>query len=189
MLVLIIIAAVFLYLFCGIKTDKTVKTLIKIVPTTACAVYALTKGSSVQICAGMWICVLADAFLEHRFIPGAVLFAAAHVFFIAGFAVRHTPETLQYLLFAVLCAVFALVLLKGRKKRYREVMLVYGAFLAAMTALASGCGAELACAGILFAFSDSLIAVRMLYGKRVRAGDWLCMGTYYSALILMAAGA
>ena len=189
MTVLILITAVSLILFCGVKTAKPLNTAIKTVPALACAVYAFSHGDSTLIAAGLCVCALADAVLNYVFVPGTVLFGLAHLCFMAGFISRGGHWTLRAIVFILLASLLVYTVLNAGNRKKQPLMLVYVLLLSLMTALACGCGASLMLGGILFTVSDTVLGMRILYGWRPRYAGWLCMGTYYAALVFMALGA
>ncbi|MCR4576968.1 MAG: lysoplasmalogenase [Clostridiales bacterium] len=197
--ILMLIAALFFVLYMTSREKGFLKTVYKCVPTAcACilAVYLAIKGNAdagkYLAVSGLALCVFADAVLEHALIPGAALFGAAHVCFILYHVLARSHgiacAVCFVLVFTLLCLLF--VISKEDKPQQAPLwgFVLYAFLLALMTAMSIDGGPWLALGGLLFAFSDTVLFLRMFGKLSGRAYSWLLMGAYYLALFLIATG-
>ena len=197
--IMMLIAALFFVLYMTRREKGMLKTVYKCVPTVcACilAVYLAVKGNTdankYLAISGLALCALADAVLEHTLIPGAALFGAAHVCFILYHIADRSHGFLCAACFVFVFALLCLLFLRFRDNKPKQAPLwgfvFYAFLLALMTALSIDGGVLLALGGILFAFSDTVLFLRMFAKLPGSVYSWLLMGAYYLALFLMAIG-
>lgn len=150
------------------------------------------------ILAGLLLSLAGDIFLmlkKKRFIEGLVCFLAAHLFYGAGFlsGVALRPPVGPLLLLTAF-AVAAFGVLSPHLGKMRIPVAVYILIITGMAALAANryfqlkdSKSLLALAGAaLFLASDASLAVNRFVRKR-RFGQFLTLGTYFAAQILIAA--
>ena len=196
---MILLAALFYVLYMTSSEKGMLKTVYKCVPTAcACilAIYLAVKGNAdagayLAIC-GLALCVVADAVLEHTLIPGAALFGAAHICFIMSYIISRGHGYLCAACFALVFTLLCLLFLRCKDSKPKQAPLwgfaLYAFLLALMTALSIDGGILLALGGLLFAFSDTVLFLRMFAKLSGKIYSWLLMGAYYSALFLIAMG-
>lgn len=171
----------------------------KCVPSAACfalSLYSLFSASPysawrVLLCAGLFVCALGDWVLEFHFIPGAALFASAHLCFASAFVALggFTPNILCIVLLpVVLCAVFVRFMLKSARLGSAALYLIYIAAISLMTAYAANCGALFLIGALLFVLSDSILGLRIFGRIKGKYLSYLIMISYYLALYLFALG-
>ncbi len=198
-IILILLAALFFVLYMTSREKGILKTVYKCVPT-ACvcilAIYLAVKGNAdasayLAIC-GLTFCVVADAVLEHTLVPGATLFGAAHICFILSFIMGRSHGYLSVACFALVFTLLCLLFMRCKDNKPKQAPLwgfvLYAFLLALMTALSIDGGIMLALGGLLFAFSDTILFLRMFAKLSGKIYSWLLMGAYYSALFLIAIG-
>ena len=172
----------------------------KCAPTAGCfllALYALCGASESALflgllSTGLLLCTAADWVIEFKLMPGAAIFACAHLCFIAAFALRcegAVSWTCLILLSGTLMGLFLYVQSKGKSSLPALPFAAYIALICLMASIAVKCGAWFAVGSLLFVASDALLGLR-LFGKiKIPHGGALVMVTYYLALYLFALGA
>ena len=191
--------ALFYILYIRRRTSGAVKAIIKCVPTLSAfglALYgALGAGAQVYvwlICLGLTFCVAADYVLEFRFIPGAALFALAHVCFIVAFFLGGAPGLCSVLLavclFLILCTLFLRFQSNKPAGTPMAVFLLYAAVLSLMAGASAAMHACFFAGAMLFVVSDTLLGLRLFHVLRPRSTGIILMASYYLALYLIALG-
>ena len=178
---------------CAKHVPKTRESILKVIPTACALLFSLTgRGGAYgwPVSAGLLMCVLADWILDYRFPIGVACFGSAHILFITAFFIRGGAGIETLAAFCI-CAIVFTVLLSGERTRKNLLgMLPTCAYCLALCCLvASSVKAGTLCAAgaLLFAVSDTLLGLRLFYGKRF--GGWIIMGTYYGALYLISLSA
>ena len=155
------------------------------------------KGYRRLIVAALCCSLAGDVFLmlpSDRFVSGLLSFLLAHLFYIAAFRTR--PSQLASAWFGLACAAYGSLMLwflspylgdmKLPVSIYLVVILVmvWQALNRWVTTRRAGAGVA-ALGAVLFASSDSMIAVDRFYGQ-VRLADVLILATYFAAQCLIA---
>lgn len=142
------------------------------------------------------LCTLADALLEISFIPGMLLFGAAHICLLWWMAGLLTPSLISLFIFVTAVVIMVLIFRKQLKKlgKTAVVFLLYGLILSAVLALALpvsfalGGGYWCICAGaVMFVISDLMVAAGQFGIKGLEKLDRLVMLLYWGALYLFSA--
>jgi uncharacterized membrane protein YhhN len=155
-----------------------------------------SSGYRSLIVAALCCSLAGDVFLmlpSDQFVPGLLSFLIAHLFYIAAFRTR--PSGLSSALYGLACAAYGSLMLwflfphLGAMKLpvaiYVVVILVM-VWQALIRWVTNRDGAGLAALGaVLFASSDSMIAVDRFYG-RFYLRDTLILATYFTAQCLIA---
>lgn len=177
-------------LACRRHVKRIRASVFKIIPTFLALLFSLTgRGGAYGwlASAGLLLCVLADWILDYRFALGAAFFGGAHVLFISAFLTKGgvSIETLGTF---CICAVTFAMLLSGDRTRKNllspAAICAYCLALCCLVASSVNAGALCIAGAMLFAVSDTLLGLRLFYGKSF--GSWIIMGTYYGALYLIA---
>ena len=155
------------------------------------------KGYRNLVVAALCCSLVGDVFLmlpSDQFVPGLLSFLIAHFFYIAAFRTR--PSGLSSVWFALACVVYGSLMLwllfphLGAMKLpvsiYLVVILVmvWQALNRWVTTRRAGAGLAVLGA-VLFASSDSMIAVDRFYGK-VHLAELLILAPYFTAQCLIA---
>ena len=181
---------------------KVSATLMAVLPALYLAIREQNRVS-LLIAAGTLCCMAADALLEVQFVTGAAVFAAAHLFFIAGMLCLVSPGLFTLVLFAcvycvhtgVYAVLFAILRPYIRKLGKLAVLgALYVAFLCAMFSMAGTVffedpglsGGAAALGGAAFVASDTILAVNLIGEKNSRKLDKILLVLYYSAVYLLA---
>ena len=154
---------------------------------------ALQQGGAAWLCAaGLIVCAAADVVLERKFLPGMACFAAGHACYIAWFLSRTPVGAGHGIAFAALAAVALFTIHKwtGLFCKAAIPLLAYALFLCAMGACGAAgmmngiAGALTAAGAVLFVASDMMVYRGLLkpWGKTM---DFVAMGTYYTAQLLL----
>ena len=177
-------------LACRRHVKRIWESVFKIIPTSLAFLFSLTGAIGAYgwlVSTGLLLCVLADWILDYRFVWGAAFFGGAHVLFITAFLTKGgiSIETLGAF---CICAVTFAFLLSGKRTQKNLMGIVpicaYCLALCCLAASSVNAGALCIAGAMLFAVSDTLLGLRLFYGKRF--GGWVIMGTYYGALYLIA---
>ena len=136
----------------------------------------------------------ADSLLEYVFGIGLGCFLLGHVCYIIGFLRLFSPGTAHLILLVCFAGFLAWVLYKNRAAIGKNMLpfAVYGLVLSLMAScgIAGGAtvyawkGVMVALGAALFFFSDYMVFQNLLYPGRFRL-DWLIMGAYYLAQLLL----
>lgn len=185
---------------CPVSTARTtLKTmpiaLLALLPLTYLGVVGAYTGGIVVLALALALSALGDFFLalkDRYFIPGLVSFLAAHVAYLAAFLPRaQLPEgaALAAIALATLAAGTLVVKLAPRLGRLRIPVFAYFAVIMAMVAAALSIREAswiLGAGAVVFALSDSLIAVRKFWTPfpAINEAVWL---TYIAAQFMIAA--
>ena len=126
----------------------------------------------------------------------SAVFAAAHLFFIAGMLCLVSPGLFTLVLFACVYAVLFAILRPYIRKLGKLAVLgaLYVAFLCAMFSMAGTVffenpglsGGAAALGGAAFVASDTILAVNLIGEKNSRKLDKILLVLYYSAVYLLA---
>lgn len=191
-LIFILMAAFYVnyVLACGRHVKRLWESVFKIIPTTLALVLSLSgKPGAYGLCvsAGLLFCVLADWILDYRFALGTAFFGGAHVLFITAFLLKGSLSIETLAAFCICAVTFAVLLSEKRTQKNLLGIIPLCAYCLALCCLiASSMNAGALCiaGALLFAVSDTLLGLRLFYGKRF--GGWVIMGAYYGALYLIA---
>ena len=174
---------------------KVSATLMAVLPALYLAIREQNRVS-LLIAAGTLCCMAADALLEVQFVTGAAVFAAAHLFFIAGMLCLVSPGLFTLVLFACVYAVLFAILRPYIRKLGKLAVLgaLYVAFLCAMFSMAGTVffedpglsGGAAALGGAAFVASDTILSVNLIGEKNRRKLDKILLVLYYSAVYLLA---
>jgi uncharacterized membrane protein YhhN len=169
--------------------------LLAVLPLTYLGVVGAYTGGILVLALALALSALGDFFLalkDKYFIPGLVSFLAAHVAYLAAFLPRaQMPEgaALAAIALATLAAGAFVVKLAPRLGRLRIPVFAYFAVIMAMVAAALSIREAswmLGAGAVVFALSDSLIAVRKFWTPfpAINEAVWL---TYIAAQFMIAA--
>lgn len=191
-LIFILMAAFYVnyVLACGRHVKRLWESVFKIIPTTLALILSLSgKPGAYGLCvsAGLLFCVLADWILDYRFALGTAFFGGAHVLFITAFLTKGGVDIGTLAVFGICAAVFAALLRRQQTQKNllgKFPLCCYCLALCCLIASSVNAGALCIAGALLFAVSDTLLGLRLFYGKRF--GGWVIMGTYYGALYLIA---
>lgn len=142
---------------------------------------------------GLCVCTAADVVLDLRFVYGMGLFALGHGCYMAAYVLAAPPDGRSLIVFAVLFA--ACLSQYGRlKNKYGAAhnvkpryCLYYATVLCVMLALAVTQKGVLLCGAALFVLSDFLLSIRYMRAITGKPYDYICLGTYYLAQLLIGA--
>ncbi len=147
------------------------------------------NGLNFFILLGLFICCLADVFINIVFVAAIVLYLLGHLCFIRAFLSCKRPRVFNFVLWAILYLAICLGILFLTDVPFdkRAEGLVYCAFMCAMVAF-SFCGPALIRAGgIIFGLSDVLLMVNIVLGIKDGPSHVAALGIYYVGVFLMAA--
>lgn len=142
------------------------------------------------------LCTAADALLEISFVPGMLLFGAAHICLLWWIARLLNPTLISLFIFLAAAAVMVFIFRKQLKKlgKMAAAFLLYGLILSALLGLALpvpfalGGGYWCICAGaVMFVVSDLMVAAGQFGIKVSPKLDRLVMLLYWGALYLFSA--
>lgn len=198
-IVVFALGAWFCLLFLRGRKPPRTQALYKCIPSFGCALLALygalpsgfSDVGGAVLCAGLLLCAAADWVLEFRFLPGAMLFMLAHLFFIAGFVLTGSkvPNIICLIIVAaILYLLLALVRQVGEPKQPTLPLIAYIAVISLMAAYAFPRGALFAIGALLFIQSDALLGARLFGTVKGKAVSVSIMVPYYLALYLFALG-
>ena len=180
----------------------TVKTLpvalLALLPLTYLGVTGAYTGALVILAAALALSALGDFFLalrdqERFFVPGLGSFLAAHVAYLIAFLPRASMPGVTALLAIVAALAVAgalMVVLAPRLGRLRLPAFAYFAVIMAMVAAALSIREAswiLGAGAVVFALSDSLIAVRKFWSP-IRYNNEAVWITYIAAQFMIVAG-
>lgn len=169
--------------------------LLAVLPLTYLGVVGAYTGGLAILTLALALSALGDFFLalkDKYFIPGLVSFLAAHVAYLVAFMPRaQTPEgaALAAIVLALLAAGALMLKLAPRLGRLRVPVFAYFAVIMAMVAAALSIREAswmLGAGAVVFALSDSLIAVRKFWTPfpLINEAVWL---TYVAAQFMITA--
>ena len=169
---------------------KSAGTLCALIPAL---VAAIRLDPHCYVCAAaLTLHTIADYVLEFRTYPGAALFMAGHVCYIAFFLHIFPVSAVHLVCLLCLIAVMAYTFYRNRKTIGKQLLpfTAYGITLSVMVSAAIGCistgstqGIMIAAGGALFFISDTFLFHRTLY-PAARSISWIIMITYYAAQLL-----
>lgn len=171
---------------------KLKRSILKIIPTVSALILSLCGeggASSLLISAGLVLCVIADWVLDYRFVYGTAIFGCAHVLFVITFILRGgiTVETLAAFCICIMTFAALLSLRNTAKSSLGKLpACAYCVALCCLVASSVNAGGLCIAGALLFAFSDTLIGLRLFYGLGGKHSGWIIMAAYYGALYLIA---
>lgn len=196
------IAVMILYILNGQLLIKGAASLCFAIMACVNMIYALRCGGSdrqfaVFVAVGHVISMGADVVLNLTFIPGAAMFAAAHVCYIIGycfhmrFGMRDVLCTLPFIAFAIIFIKLPIFDFGGMSMEI--LCIIYGVIISLMVGKAFSnltrercmTNSVLVCGSILFYFSDMMLVADVFSGGSDIA-DTLCVSTYYAGQCLIA---
>lgn len=147
---------------------------------------------------GLVLCMVADIVLNISFIPGALIFAAGHVFYFISYCrlakFKATDTIPSVIIFAASAALITLVPIFDFGSMLMEIIcLGYALVISLMVGKAvsnligerNKVNAILAAGSVMFYFSDLMLLFNVFAGAP-KITDTLCLFTYYPAQCLLA---
>ena len=201
LLLLTILAIGLLYYF---KKGKPLA--IKALCSLLVFIYAFSGSFSVSsnsafrlfIVGGLLCCLVGDVVISNSFISGMVVFASAHICFIAGFIFvgLFFPPTMPLFVFIVLitAAFYAILKLNLIKTELKTAACLYAIIISFMTSLAvcapmryglTAWSVSLSFGSVFFLVSDILLGL-MTSGRVKDKMDYISLPVYYLATSLFA---